>query len=378
MTNYPIYLDYNSTTPVDPRVLEAMLPYFTHWYGNAASATHAYGWVAEKAVEGVRETLAQSLGCNKQEIVFTSGATESINLAIKGVAEAYKQKGRHIITLATEHKAVLDVCETLSRQGFEITLLPVDAQGNINPVDLEKAIRNDTLLVCAMYANNETGVLLPMPEISRIVHDKGCLLFCDATQAFGKIPCRADELGADLLALSAHKLYGPKGIGALYVRRKNPRVRLTPLIDGGGQEGGRRSGTLNVTGIVGLGKATELAMDMQTTENTRLGILRDTLEKTLYQYPQVSVNAAAALRLSHVANICFRGLRAETFIEKAATLAVATGSACTSAEKTPSHVLLAMGMSEEDARCSIRFSLGRFTTAEEIQTTLRIITAMLV
>ena len=366
MPERPIYLDYNATTPVDPRVLEAMLPFFYEQFGNAASKTHAYGWVAEAAVKQAREQVAETLACSAQEIVFTSGATESINLALRGAAEMYARKGDHIITVATEHKAVLDTCKALERQGRRISLLDVDAGGRVDPDQLRDLITDRTVLVSIMLANNETGVLQSLPQLAEIAHSHGALMMSDATQAVGKMPVDVDALGLDLLALSAHKCYGPKGVGALYVRRRNPRVSLTPQLEGGGHERGLRSGTLNVPGIVALGKALEICKDEMAAEAIRLQHLRDRLEAGLLEIEASRINGNRTQRLAHVSNMAFSDIDSEGLIMAMRQLAVATGSACTSASMEPSHVLRAMGLSDELAHASIRFSLGRFTTEEEV------------
>lgn len=364
---FPIYLDYNATTPVDPRVLETMLPYFSDHYGNAASRTHALGWMGEKAVDRAREQVAHTLGCTPQEITFTSGATESINLALKGVAAAYARKGNHLVTVATEHKAVLDTCKALEKQGLRVTYLPVDQHGLIDPGDLAEAMTDETILVSIMLANNETGVIQPLNAIAELVHERGSLLMCDAVQAVGKIPVKVDDYGIDLLSISAHKVYGPKGVGALYLRRRSPRVRVLPQIVGGGHERGLRSGTLNVPGIVGLAKALEVAEEEQVREQARLKSLRDAFEEQLLQVPAVERNGHPTRRLGHVSNLAFGFVDSEGLIMAMRKLAVATGSACTSASMEPSHVLKAMGQTDDMAYASIRFSLGRFTTEEEMQ-----------
>ena len=361
----PVYLDYNSTTPVDEQVLQTMLPYFTKNFGNASSRTHAYGWIAEEAVKTARNQVADFVGSIDQEIIFTSGSTESINLAIKGVFEAYKNKGNHIITVKTEHKAVLDVCKALEKRGAQITWLEVDQEGLINLTELENAITNRTILVSIMYANNETGVIQPVKEIAELVHAKGSIFFSDATQAMGKIPVNVMNEGIDLLALSAHKIYGPKGAGALYVRRKGPRIALVPQLEGGGHERGIRSGTLNIPGIVGLGKACETAQN-EMNSNVTIRELRNKLEETLLKIKGTRINGNIEKRIPNTINISFDALRAENLITKIPKLAVATGSACTSAIMEPSHVLKAMGISDEKAYNSIRFSLGKYTTEEEI------------
>ena len=361
-----LYLDYNSTTPVDPQVLESMLPYFTEKFGNASSKTHAYGWIAQEAVDIAREHVAALIGAEKNEIVFTSGATESINLALKGVFEAYKKKGNHIITLATEHKAVLDSCKHLEDLGAKITYLPVLENGLINLDLLKETITDKTILFCGMLANNETGVILPMKEIADIVHEKNCMLVSDTTQACGKIDVDVNELGIDILTMSAHKMYGPKGCGVLYMRRRSPRVYITAQQDGGGHENGKRSGTLNVPGIVGMGKACEIIKGILPEESKRLNILREKLERGILTIGNASIHGFKSVRLPNTSNIAFHGIKADGLIKKLNKMALATGSACTSAIPEPSHVLKAMGVSNEDALSSIRISLGRFSTEEEI------------
>lgn len=361
-----IFLDYNSTTPVDKHVLDAMLPYFSGVFGNAASKTHSFGWAAAEAVKLAREQVAKFIGAGESEIVFTSGATESINLAIKGVAESYNTIGRHIVVAATEHKAVLDSCQHLSRNGYEITKLSVLPDGLIDASQLKDMIRKDTILVCIMLANNETGVIQDTMRMSEIVHQQGALLFVDATQACGKIAVDVNECGADLLCLSAHKMYGPKGTGALYIRRKNPRVRITSQMDGGGHENNLRSGTQNVAGIVGLGHACSLSEEVRWNEAAHMSLLRTKLEQAFLAGGKVSINGNAKNRLPNTSNLCFHHLKAERLITQVPFVAVATGSACTSALPEASHVLKAMGLSEQDAHSSLRFSLGRFTTEEEI------------
>ncbi len=363
----PVYLDNNATTPCDPRVVEAMLPCFTTHFGNAASRNHAWGWAAEEAVQQAREEVAGLIGADQQEIVFTSGATEALNLALKGAYEAYAVKGKHLITVQTEHKAVLDTCHHLEKLGAIITYLPVDGQGLINPDDLKAAIRPDTILAAVMYANNETGVIQPIPEIGRIAAEHDILLLTDATQAVGKIPLNVSKEGIGMLAMSAHKLYGPKGAGALYVRRRSPRVRLTAQMDGGGHERGMRSGTLNVPGIAGLGKACALAADEMAGEALRLAVLRDKLEAALVAQTGAIVNGGGAPRLPHVTNLRFPEVKGTDLLRVVSReIAVSSGSACTSANPEPSHVLLAMGVPEELAHSSLRFGLGRFTTESDI------------
>ena len=364
----PVYLDYNATTPCDPQVLEAMLPWFTQNFGNAASKTHAYGWVAEEAVTIGREQVAHLLKADASEIIFTSGATEAVNLAIQGVFHTYHTKGRHIITWQTEHKAVLDTCAALEKQGAELSYLPVNSEGLPNLDLLAQSIRPDTVLIAAMYANNETGVVFPIQQIGALAKEKQVLFFTDATQAAGKLPMDVQADGIDLLALSAHKLYGPKGVGALYVRRKNPRVKLKPLLYGGGQEKGLRSGTLNVPGIVGLGKACALAGQLLHSETERLKALRNQLLDGLLETGCCTLNGNRSALLPHVANLSFSIPAANQLITRLQPqLALSSGSACSSALAEPSHVLKAMGCSDAAAAGSIRFSLGRFTTEEDIR-----------
>jgi cysteine desulfurase len=364
--NLPIYLDNNATTPMDPRVLEAMLPYFNSKFGNAASRNHAFGWVAEEAVDYAREQVAKLIGASEKEIIFTSGATESDNLAIKGVFEMYKEKGNHIITTVTEHKAVLDTCKHLEKLGARVTYLPVKEDGLIDLQLLEENMTNETILVSIMYGNNEIGVIQPVKEIAAIAHKFGALFMTDATQAVGKIPVNVNEDGIDLLAMTAHKIYGPKGIGALYVRRKNPRVKVTAQMDGGGHERGMRSGTLNVPGIVGLGKACEIAGQEMESDAIRLSGLRDKLQRELTQLEESYVNGNVEHRLPHVANISFKYVEGEGLMMAMKDLAVSSGSACTSASLEPSYVLKSLGLSDDLAHSSIRYGLGRFTTEEEV------------
>ncbi len=364
--NLPIYLDNNATTPLDPRVLEVMLPYFTSKFGNAASRNHAFGWVAEEAVDYGREQAAQLIGANEKEIIFTSGATEADNLAIKGVFEMYKDKGNHIITCVTEHKAVLDTCKHLEKLGAQVTYLPVKEDGVIDLQQLEEAMTDKTILVAIMYGNNEIGIIQPIKEIAAIAHKHGALFFTDATQAVGKIPVDVLADGIDLMAFSGHKMYGPKGVGALYVRRKNPRVKVTAQMDGGGHERGMRSGTLNVPGIVGFGKACELCRLEMAEETKRLSTLRDKLETSLLELEESYVNGNRQHRLPHVANISFKYVEGEGLMMAMKDLAVSSGSACTSASLEPSYVLKSLGLSDDLAHSSIRFGLGRFTTEEEV------------
>ncbi|RZL12961.1 MAG: IscS subfamily cysteine desulfurase [Pedobacter sp.] len=362
----PIYLDNNATTPLDPRVLDAMLPYFTNKFGNAASRNHAFGWVAEEAVDYAREQAAKLIGCTEKEIIFTSGATEADNLGIKGVFEMYADKGNHIITATTEHKAVLDTCKHLEKLGAKVTYLNVKEDGLIDLAELEAAMTEQTILVTIMYGNNEIGVIQPVKEIAAIAHKHGALFMTDATQAVGKIPVDVNADGIDLLAFSAHKMYGPKGVGVLYVRRKNPRVKVTAQMDGGGHERGMRSGTLNVPGIVGLGKACELCRLEMDSEAARLSALRDKLESSLTVLEESYVNGNVQHRLPHVANISFKYVEGEGLMMAMKDLAVSSGSACTSASLEPSYVLKSLGLSDDLAHSSIRFGLGRFTTEEEV------------
>jgi cysteine desulfurase len=364
--NLPIYLDNNATTPMDPRVLDAMMPYFTQKFGNAASRNHPFGWVAEEAVDYAREQVAKLIGASEKEIIFTSGATESDNLAIKGVFEMYKEKGNHIITSVTEHKAVLDACKHVEKLGGRVTYLPVKEDGLIDLDLLEQSMTSDTILVSIMYGNNEIGVIQPIKEIAAIAHKYGALFMTDAVQAVGKIPVNVITDGIDLLALSAHKIYGPKGVGALYVRRKGPRVKVTAQMDGGGHERGMRSGTLNVPGIVGLGKACELCQQEMESEAKRLSALRDKLQSSLLELEESYVNGNTEHRLPHVANLSFKYVEGEGLMMAMKDLAVSSGSACTSASLEPSYVLKSLGLSDDLAHSSIRFGLGRFTTEEEV------------
>ncbi|NEU09491.1 IscS subfamily cysteine desulfurase [Flavihumibacter sp. R14] len=364
--NLPIYLDNNATTPLDPRVLEAMLPYFNSKFGNAASRNHAFGWAAEEGVDYAREQVAQLIGATEKEIIFTSGATESDNLAIKGVFEMYKEKGNHIITCVTEHKAVLDACKHLEKLGAQVTYLPVKEDGLIDLGQLEAAMTEKTILVSIMYGNNEIGVIQPVKEIAAIAHKFGALFMTDATQAVGKIPVNVIVDGIDLMAFTGHKMYGPKGVGALYVRRKNPRVKVTAQMDGGGHERGMRSGTLNVPGIVGLGKAAELCRLEMEEESKRLSALRDKLQSSLLEMEESYLNGNKENRLPHVTNISFKYVEGEGLMMAMKDLAVSSGSACTSASLEPSYVLKSLGLSDDLAHSSIRFGLGRFTTEEEV------------
>jgi len=363
----PVYLDNNATTAMDPRVFEAMTPFFMDQYGNAASATHLYGWESKDAVEEARGKIASLLNASSKEIIFTSGATESDNLALKGVFEQHAGKGNHIITCVTEHKAVLDTCKHLEKLGGEITYLTVMPNGLIDLSLLEKAIRPSTILIAIMYANNETGVIQPMQEISDIAQRHKLLFFCDATQAVGKIPVDVQKDGIDLMAFTAHKMYGPKGSGALYIRRKPATVTLTAQMDGGGHERGFRSGTLNVPGIIGLGAACDLSAQQMAADSTRIRQLRDKLETALLQLPGSYLNGCRDKRIPNVSNICFDDIDGQgMMLALSKHIAISSGSACTSVTQEPSFVLKAMGLSDDLARSSFRFSLGRFTTAEEI------------
>ncbi|MGD0304782.1 MAG: IscS subfamily cysteine desulfurase [Candidatus Acidiferrales bacterium] len=363
----PIYFDNHATTRVDPRVVEAMTPYFTSIYGNAASRNHEYGWKAEEAVENGRAQVAKLINATPKEIVFTSGATESTNLAIKGVAQMYREKGNHIITQVTEHKATLDTCKSLEKFGYEVTYLPVEKDGRINLDDLRKAITPKTILISIMYANNEIGVVQPIAEIGKMAKEKGVFFHVDGVQAIGKIPVDVQKDGIDLMSISAHKLYGPKGVGALYVRRKNPRVQLAAQIDGGGHERGMRSGTLNVPGIVGLGKACELCGEEMATESAHLSKMRDRLRDSIMsRLDETFINGSETHRLPHNINISFAYVEGESLLMGINDIAVSSGSACTSATLEPSYVLKALGVGEDLAHTSIRFGLGRFNTEEEV------------
>lgn len=375
MLNFPIYLDHNATTPCDPRVVEAMIPYFTNNFGNAASRNHPFGWQAEEAVDKAREQVAKLIGADPKEIIFTSGATEGDNLAIKGVFEMYASKGNHIITCNIEHKAVLDTCKHIEKEGGEVTYLKVNDDGLIDLAELEAAIRPTTILIAIMYANNEIGTVMPMKEISELAKKKGILVFSDATQAVGKIPVDVNKDGIDLMAFSAHKMYGPKGIGALYVRRKNPRVKVTAQIDGGGHERGMRSGTLNVPGIVGFGKACEICMNEMEEETARVSKLRDKLQNELLKIEESYLNGDKQHKLPHVTNISFKYVEGEGLMMGFnKEIAVSSGSACTSASLEPSYVLKALGLGDDLAHSSLRFGLGRFTTEEQIDYTIEQVT----
>lgn len=372
MLKLPIYLDNNATTPMDPRVFEAMTPYFMEHFGNAASRNHPFGWAAEEAVDYAREQVAKLIGADPKEIIFTSGATEADNLALKGVYEMYAAKGNHIITATTEHKAVLDTCKHIEKMGGEVTYLAVDNQGMIDLKELEAAIKPNTILISIMYANNEIGTVMPIREISQIAKKHGVLVFTDGTQAVGKIPVDVNKDGIDLMAFSAHKMYGPKGVGALYVRRKNPRVKVTAQMDGGGHERGMRSGTLNVPGIVGFGKACEIAMLDMEADTKRISKLRDKLETALLLLEEAYVNGSVEHRLPHVSNISFKHVEGEGLMMGFnKNIALSSGSACTSASLEPSYVLKALGLGDDLAHSSLRFGLGRFTTEEQIDYTIK-------
>jgi cysteine desulfurase len=371
MLKLPIYLDHNSTTPCDPRVVDTMIPYFTEKFGNAASRSHPFGWETEEAVDYAREQVASLIGADPKEIIFTSGATEGDNLAIKGVFDMYASKGNHIITANTEHKAVLDTCKHVEKEGGEVTYLDVKTDGLIDLAELEAAITPKTILIAIMYANNEVGVVQPVKEISAIAKKHGVLFFTDAVQAVGKIPVDVNKDGIDLMAFTAHKMYGPKGVGALYVRRKNPRVKVTAQMDGGGHERGMRSGTLNVAAIVGFGKACELAKNEMAADAERLSKLRDKLENALLQLEEAYVNGSKEHRLPHVSNISFKYVEGEGLMMGFnKNIAVSSGSACTSASLEPSYVLKALGLGDDLAHSSLRFGLGRFTTEEQIDYTI--------
>jgi len=363
----PIYLDNHATTRMDPRVLEAMLPYFTEYFGNAASRNHEYGWVAEQAVENARKQVASLIGATPREIIFTSGATESDNLAIKGVAEMYAEKGNHIITAATEHKAVLDTCKKLEKNGYRVTYLPVQGDGLVDLDMLKEAITDKTILVSIMYAQNEIGVIQPIAEIGKICRERGVLFHTDGVQAIGKIPVDVNKDNIDVMSITAHKLYGPKGVGALYVRRKNPRVQITAQMDGGGHERGMRSGTLNVPGIVGLGEACAIAQREMPEEMKRMAYLRDRLRSKLEAgLDEVFINGSMEHRLPQNLNMSFLYVEGESLLMGINDVAVSSGSACTSATLEPSYVLKALGLGDDLAHSSIRFGIGRFNTEEEI------------
>jgi len=368
MVKLPIYMDNHATTPVDPQVLAAMLPYFSEKFGNAASRNHSFGWEAEEAVDKARNQIANLINAKSKEIIFTSGATESDNLAVKGVLDFNKDKGDHIITCVTEHKAILDSCRALERQGkATVTYLKVDKYGMVDPDDVRKAITDKTVLITIMYANNEIGTIHPIAEIGRIAHEKGVIFHTDGTQAVGKIPVDVEREHIDLMSLSAHKIYGPKGVGGIYVRSKGPRVRILPQMDGGGHERGMRSGTLNVTGIIGLGEACEVAGKVMAEENRRLGDLRDKLQAGIFErLDEVYLNGHPSERLPGNLNVSFAYVEGESLLMGISDIAVSSGSACTSATLEPSYVIRALGVDEELAHSSIRFGLGRFNNEEEV------------
>jgi cysteine desulfurase len=363
----PIYMDNHATTPMDPRVLEEMLPYFMEKFGNAASRNHSFGWAAEEGVETARERIAKLVGATTKEIIFTSGATESDNLAIKGVAEMYKEKGNHVITAVTEHKAVLDTCKRLEKYGYRVTYLPVQKDGLIDLDDLKRAMDDKTILVTIMFANNEIGVLQPVAEIGKLCHERGVIFHSDATQAVGKVPVDVIKQNIDVMSISAHKMYGPKGVGALYVRRKNPRVQISAIIDGGGHERGMRSGTLNVPGIVGLGKACAIATEEMAKESCTLAGLRNRLRDSIMnRLDEVYINGSMEHRLPGNLNISFAYVEGESLLMGINDIAVSSGSACTSATLEPSYVLKALGTGDDLAHSSIRFGIGRFNTQAEV------------
>ncbi|MEK7797932.1 MAG: IscS subfamily cysteine desulfurase [Nitrospirota bacterium] len=367
---FPIYMDNHSTTPMDPRVLEAMLPYFIEKFGNAASRNHQFGWEAEEAVENARKQIARLIHCDAKEIVFTSGATESDNLALKGVAEMYKEKGDHIITCTTEHRAILDTCKALEKRGIKVTYLPVEKDGRVNPDEVRKAITDKTILISIMLANNEIGTIHPIAEVGKIAKEKGILLHCDATQGVGKIPVDVEALKVDLMSFTSHKIYGPKGVGALYVRKKGPRVRLVPQMDGGGHERGMRSGTLPVPLIIGFGKACELCEQEMPVESKRIAAMRDRLQTQIMKdLDECYLNGHPTERLPHNLNISFAYVEGEALLMGVKEIALSSGSACTSATLEPSYVLRALGVGSDLAHSSIRFGLGRLTTDEEVDYT---------
>ena len=369
---FPIYMDNHSTTPMDPRVLDTMLPYFIEKFGNAASRNHQFGWEAEEAVENARKQIAKLIHCDAKEIVFTSGATESDNLALKGVVEMYKEKGDHIVTCTTEHRAILDTCKSLEKRGIKVTYLPVEKDGRVNPDEVRKALTDKTILISVMLANNEIGTIHPIAEIGKIAKEKGILLHCDATQGVGKIPVDVEALKVDLMSFTAHKIYGPKGVGALYVRKKGPRVRLVPQIDGGGHERGMRSGTLPVPLIIGFGKACELCEQEMPAESKRIAAMRDRLQSQIMtNLDECYLNGHQTERLPHNLNISFAYVEGEALLMGVKEIALSSGSACTSATLEPSYVLRALGVGSDLAHSSIRFGLGRFTTDEEVDYTAK-------
>lgn len=372
-TSLPVFLDYNSTTPVDPQVLQVMLPYLKEHFGNAASKTHAYGWMADEAIEMAREQAAALIGAEKQEIIFTSGSTESINMALKGMMEMHGKQKNHFITCKTEHRAVLDTCAWLEQQGMEITYLNVNSEGLMDMQQLNDSMKSNTLMVCLLFANNETGVVHPVGEIGKLCRERGIYFFTDATQAAGKLRIDVNEQGIDLLCISSHKIYGPKGAGLLFMRRRNPRITLAPLIHGGGHEKGLRSGTVNVPAIAGFGKACERAASQWFEDAQHTSLLRTKLEQALTENGMAFINGSIKMRLPNTTNLCFKNRSSAEFIKQFPQLAVATGSACTSAENKPSHVLSAMGLTDKESQSSIRFSIGRFTKVEEIELAISLI-----
>ena len=369
---FPIFMDNHSTTPMDPRVLDAMLPYFIEKFGNAASRNHQFGWEAEEGVENARKQIAKLIQCDPKELVFTSGATESDNLALKGAVDMYKEKGNHVITSMTEHRAVLDACKALEKRGIEVTYLSVDKEGRVNPQDVRNAITEKTILISIMLANNEIGTINPIAEIGKIAKEKGIVFHCDATQGVGKIPVDVNQLAVDLMSFSSHKIYGPKGVGALYVRKKGPRVRLVPQIDGGGHERGMRSGTLPVPLIVGFGKAAELCEQEMTAESQRIAAMRDRLQaRIMEKLDECYLNGHPTERLPNNLNISFAYVEGEALLMGVKEIALSSGSACTSATLEPSYVLRALGVGSDLAHSSIRFGLGRFNTDEEVDYTAK-------
>lgn len=375
MATIPVYMDYSATTPADERVVNEMLPYFTTYFGNASSRAHHFGWQADAAVEQARERVSALIGAQPREIVFTSGATEACNLALRGVLEMYAVKGRHIITAKTEHKAVLDTCKALEKKGAALTYVDVDNDGLINIHELDAAIRADTVLVAVMFANNETGVIQNIPEIGKTCKQKNTLFFCDATQAVGKVPVNVNDSGVDLLAFSSHKIYGPKGVGALYIRSRHPRVKITPQVTGGGQEANIRSGTLNVPAIVGFGRACRICFEEMENESARLGLLCSQLKEGLLNIPGTHLNGHPGQRLPNVLNISFEGLNSSLLLSALnKEIALSSGSACTSGSLDPSYVLTAMGIEKDRAKAALRFSIGRFTTEEEIAFVIKEVT----
>lgn len=370
-----IYFDNNATTPIDKRVLDAMFPFLTDNFANASS-THHFGISANEAVKNARVQVADLIGAEENEIIFTSGSTEAINIALKGVAENYSAKGKHIVTVSTEHYAVLDTCKHLESKGYEVTYLPVSKDGLIDLNELKNSLRSDTILICVMYVNNETGVIQPVKAIAQLTHNAGALYMCDATQAVGKIEIDVDALGIDLLCMSGHKMYAPKGLGALFVRQRMNRVKLSPLIHGGGHEKGLRSGTLNVPSIVALGKASEISQQEMKQDSERISTLRNELEKELLKIEGTFVNGKIENRTFNTTNICFHGSDANVMIGRMKNVAVSNGSACTAAVVEPSHVLVSMGLSDDDAFASIRFSLGKFNTENEVKSVVKIISEL--